>query len=81
METRRGLCPGGIALMACLAPQSANDTNRPEYSFFLREASEWDKLCRVARFAEVRSEELETAMTNPDGTPLTRYSIRVTAWT
>jgi len=42
---------GDIALMPCLAPPSANDTNRPEYGFFLREASEW-----VARFAEVRSD-------------------------
>jgi hypothetical protein len=23
---------------------------------------------------------LETAMTNPDGTPVARYSIRMTAW-
>jgi len=79
-ETRRVLRPGGFALMGCLAPRSTNDYNRQEYSVFLREASEWDRLYRAAGFAEVKAEELETAMTNPDGTPVTRYSIRVTAW-
>ena len=78
-ETRRVLRPGGSALMGCLAPRSANDSNRREYGFFLREASEWDRLYRAAGFAEVKAEELETAMTNLDGTPVTRYSIRVTA--
>jgi hypothetical protein len=47
-ETRRVLCPGGIALMACLGPGSANNTNRSEYGFFLRGASESDRLCSVA---------------------------------
>lgn len=50
-ETRRVLRPGGFALMGCLAPRSANDLNRLEHGFFLRQASEWESLprCRVCR--------------------------------
>jgi ubiquinone/menaquinone biosynthesis C-methylase UbiE len=78
-ETRRVLKAGGVALAACLAPRAGFDFSRPGFGFFLRDASEWDRLYRAAGFAEVKAEELETVMTQPDGTPVTRYSIRVVA--
>lgn len=78
-ETRRVLRRGGLAVMGCLSPRSASDDICQEHGFFLREASEWDRLYRAAGFAEVKVEDLESAMINPDGTPVTRYSIRVTA--
>jgi ubiquinone/menaquinone biosynthesis C-methylase UbiE len=79
-EIRRVLRSGGRAVMGCLAPRSANEISRPEYGFFLREASEWHVLCRTAGFTEVRAQEQETNMIAPDGTPIVRYTVQVMAW-
>jgi ubiquinone/menaquinone biosynthesis C-methylase UbiE len=79
-QIRRVLRGGGMALLRCLSPHSANETFSPEHGFFLRGAGEWDQLCRAAGFAGVRALEPSTTVPGPDGEPVTRYSIEVNAW-
>jgi len=77
-EARRVLRSGGAMRMACLAPRDPPDFARVEYGFHLREAAEWDKLCRAAGFVDVHAETIESQQTSVRGAPIRRYSILVT---
>jgi SAM-dependent methyltransferase len=79
VEVRRVLRPGGLMLMGCLAPKEAPDFAQVEYGFHLRDASEWDALCRKAGFADLDIRTIETEQITPSGEPTKRYSIRVIA--
>jgi ubiquinone/menaquinone biosynthesis C-methylase UbiE len=78
-EVHRVLRPGGSMLMGCLAPREAPDFARPEYGFHLRDAAAWDGFCRAAGFAAVNVETVEANQITPNGAPIRRYLIRVTA--
>src|SRR5262249_30700773 len=58
-EVRRVMRPGGTMLMGCLAPKDPPDFARPEYGVYLRDAAEWDALCRGAGFVAVNAETLQ----------------------
>lgn len=79
VEVRRVLRRGGLMLMACLAPREAPDFAQVEYGFYLRDASEWDALCREAGFTDISIETLETEQTSPSGLPTKRYAIKMSA--
>jgi ubiquinone/menaquinone biosynthesis C-methylase UbiE len=79
VEVRRVLRPAGKMLMACLSPQGAPGFAQAEYGFHLREAPEWDALCREAGFADIKSETVESQQISPDGLPTKRLSIRIGA--
>jgi ubiquinone/menaquinone biosynthesis C-methylase UbiE len=81
VEVRRVLRPGGLMLMGCLAPKDAPDFAQVEYGFHLRDASEWEALCRKAGFADLDIDTIETEQITPSGAPTKRYSIRVIAYT
>jgi ubiquinone/menaquinone biosynthesis C-methylase UbiE len=78
-EVHRVSRPGGSMLMGCLARREAPDFARPEYGFHLRDAAAWKALCRAAGFASVNVETLEANQIAPDGAPIRRYLIRLTA--
>ena len=79
VEVRRVLRPGGLMLMACLAPKDAPDFAQLEYGFHLRDASEWDALCRKAYFVDVDVQTFEVKQTTPSGAPTKRYAILMRA--
>jgi ubiquinone/menaquinone biosynthesis C-methylase UbiE len=72
MEVRRVLRFGGLMWMGCLARQEAPDFAKTEYGVHLRDAAEWDALCRAAGFTDVHAETIDTQQTVP------RYVIIVT---
>jgi SAM-dependent methyltransferase len=78
MGVRRVLRFGGLMWMGCLAPQEAPDFARTEYGFHLRDAAEWDALCRAAGFTDVHAETIEFQQTAASGAPIRRYRIIVT---
>ena len=78
-EVRRVLRPGGVMFMGCLAQKDAPDFAQKEYGFHLRDASEWDALCRKAAFADVDVQTVVTDQTTPAGAPIKRTSIRMRA--
>jgi hypothetical protein len=53
------LRPGGVMVMGCLAPKDPPDFAQLEYGFHIRDATEWDTLCRGAAFASVNVEMLQ----------------------
>lgn len=61
-----------------LAPKDPPDFARPEYGFHLRDAAEWDALCRGARFVTVNVETLQFKQITANG-PTKRHTLRVTA--
>ena len=68
-------------LMACLAPREPPGFAKPEYGFHLREAVEWDDLCRRAGFVNVSVQEVESEqITLTGGVPTKRYGIVMKAW-
>ena len=77
MEVRRVLRFGGLMWMGCLAPQEAPDFARMEYGFHLRDAAEWDALCRAAGFTDVHAEKIEFQQSTTSGSPIRRYFIHV----
>jgi ubiquinone/menaquinone biosynthesis C-methylase UbiE len=78
-EMRRVLRSGGVMFMGCLAPKDAPDFAQREFGFHLRDASEWDALCRIAGFAVVDVQTVESEQITPTGMPVKRYSIRMRA--
>ena len=78
-EVRRVLRPEGVMFMGCLAPKDAPDFAQSEYGFHLRDASEWEGLCRSAGFADTDVQTVVSDQTTPDGAPIKRYSIRMRA--
>lgn len=78
-EVRRVLRPAGMMLMGCLAPKDAPDFAQKEYGFHLRDASDWDALCRKAGFADVDVQTVVSDQTTASGAPMKRYSIRIRA--
>ena len=66
-------------LMGCLAPREAPDFARREYGFYLRDATEWEALCREAGFTDINIQTVESEQITPSGLPTKRYSIRMTA--
>ncbi len=76
-EVRRVLRFGGLMWMGCLAPEEAPDFARMEYGFHLRDAAEWDGLCRAAGFTDVHTETIESQRITAGGAPMRRYSIIV----
>jgi SAM-dependent methyltransferase len=76
---RRVTRPGGLMIIGCLAPKDAPDFARPEYGFHLRDAAEWDGLCRGAGFVRVNIETLQSEQITPSG-PAKRQTIRITAF-
>ena len=76
MEVRRVLRIGGMMWMGCLAPQGAPGFAKPEYGVHLRDAAEWDALCRAAGFTNVHAETIDTQQTADGPTP--RHAIVVT---
>jgi len=78
-EVRRVLRPAGVMLMGCMAPKQAPDFAQKDYGFHLREASEWDALCRQAGFADVDVQTVESEQVTASGAPIRRYSIRMRA--
>ena len=81
VEVRRVLRPGGLMLMGCLAPREAPDFARREYGFYLRDATEWEALCREAGFTDINIQTDESEQITLSGLPTKRYSIRMTART
>lgn len=79
VEVRRVLRPGGLMLMGCLAPRGAPDFAQMEYGFYLRDAIEWEALCREAGFADVDVQTVESEQITPSGLPTKRYSISMSA--
>ena len=77
-EVHRVMRPGGLMVMGSLAPKDPPDFARPEYGFHLRDAAEWDALCRGARFVMVNVETLQFKQITPNG-PTKRHTLRVTA--
>lgn len=78
-EVRRVLRPGGVMLMGCLAPEGAPEFALAEYGFHLREASEWNDLCRGSGFSDVNVEAVAFSQTAPNGASIKRHSIRMQA--
>ena len=78
-EVQRVLRPAGMMLMGCLAPKDAPDFAQKEYGFHLRDASDWDALCRKAGFADVDVQTVVSDQTTASGAPMKRYSIRIRA--
>ena len=62
-----------------VAPKQAPDFAQKDYGFHLREASEWDALCREAGFADVDVQTVESEQITASGAPIRRYSIRMRA--
>jgi ubiquinone/menaquinone biosynthesis C-methylase UbiE len=77
-EVQRVMRPGGVMVMGCLAPRDPPDFARPEYGVHLRDAAEWDALCRDAGFVAVNVEMLQFEQITPNG-PTKRHTFRVTA--
>ena len=77
-EVHRVMRPGGLMVIGSLAPKDPPDFARPEYGFHLRDAAEWDALCRGARFVMVNVETLQFKQITPNG-PTKRHTLRVTA--
>jgi hypothetical protein len=65
--------------MGCLAPKDAPDFAQREFGFHLRDASEWDAFCRLAGFAVVDVQTVESEQITPTGVPVKRHSIRMRA--
>jgi SAM-dependent methyltransferase len=80
-EVRRVLTSGGLMIMGCLAFKDPPQFARSEFGFHLRDASEWEGLCRAAGFADVNVATLESDGIGPDGTPLKRNTIQIFAGT
>lgn len=78
-EVRRVLRPQGVMFMGCLAPKDAPDFAQKEYGFHLRDASEWDALCRKAGLVDVDVQTVVSDQTTASGAPVKRYSIRMRA--
>ena len=78
-EVLRVLRPGGLMLMACLAPREAPDFAKRDYGFYLRDAAEWESLCREAGFSDVNVQTVESEQITPGGLPTKRYAIGVRA--
>jgi ubiquinone/menaquinone biosynthesis C-methylase UbiE len=79
VEARRVLRPGGLMQMGCLAPKEPPDFAQAQYGFHLRDASEWDGLCRKAGFADVNVQTVESEQITPSGAPIKRYGIMMRA--
>ncbi|HYA71611.1 MAG TPA: class I SAM-dependent methyltransferase [Roseiarcus sp.] len=79
VEAQRVLRPGGLMLMGCLAPKEAPDFAQSEYGFYLRDASEWDGLCRKAGFADVNVQSVEFEQITPSGAAIKRYGVMMRA--
>jgi ubiquinone/menaquinone biosynthesis C-methylase UbiE len=77
-EVHRVLRPGGVMVMGCLAPKDPPDFAQLEYGFHIRDATEWDTLCRGAAFASVNVEMLQFVQITPDG-PVKLHTFHVTA--
>ena len=77
MEVRRVLRFSGLMWMGCLAPQEAPDFARIEYGFHLRDATEWDALCRAAGFTDVHAETIEFQQITARSASIRRYSVIV----
>lgn len=78
-EVHRVMRPGSFAVMGALDSRSPPQFARPEFGFHLRSASEWAALYRDAGFSTVDTQIVETEQMTPDGNPVKRYSVRVTA--
>lgn len=78
-EVHRILRPGGMMRMTCLAPQEAPDFAQAEYGFHLREAAEWDALCRATGFTDVHADTFSSQQITASGAPIARYAIIVMA--
>ena len=76
IEVRRVLRSGGLMWMGCLAPQGAPGFARREYGVHLRDAAEWDALCRAAGFTDVHAETIEFQQITARA-PVRRYSIHL----
>jgi len=79
-EVRRVMRSGGVMLMGCLAPNDPPDFARSEYGIYLRDAAEWDALCRDAGFVAVNVEALQFERSTQQG-PTKVHTVRVTART
>jgi ubiquinone/menaquinone biosynthesis C-methylase UbiE len=77
-EVQRVMRPGGLMVMGCMAPKDPPDFARLEYGFYLRDAAEWDALCRGAGFVAVNIETLQFELITPNG-PTILHTVRVTA--
>ncbi len=79
LEIHRVMRPGGFALMSALDLRSPPQFAQAEFGFHLRSAAEWSALYRQAGFSSVEAQNVESEQMTPDGTPIKRYAIRMTA--
>lgn len=80
-ELRRVMRRGALSIMGAIEPRSANEFTRPEFGFHLRDVAEWEALYRAAGFTDVVGVATESEQSTPEGTPMKRYGVRVTART
>jgi ubiquinone/menaquinone biosynthesis C-methylase UbiE len=80
-EIRRVLKPGGVSIMSSIHPRWAPTLPfaRAEFGFHLRDNDEWAALHRAAGFNHVTAETIESQHTQPDGSTVARYGLRVIA--
>ena len=66
---------GAFSIMGALVPPSAPDFAKAEFGFYLRDAAEWEALCREAGFREVNAEIREFTQARPDGAIVKRTGV------
>lgn len=78
-EARRVLRPGGLMILGCLSPTEAPEFAKQEFGFRLRDAPEWDDLCRKSDFVDVDVRAVVSELITDAGLPIKRRGIFISA--